>query len=66
MIRIGIVTRQGHTIETTVENMDQAKQLMKQPHIIIEGEGRLTAIAVSAIDLLDARELAEPASESED
>jgi len=66
MIRIGIVTRQGHTIETTVENMDQAKQLMQQPHIIIEGEGRFTAIAVSAIDLLDARELAEPSSESED
>jgi len=66
MVEVRIITRQGNTIETVAESMDDAKKLLGQPFVVIDGGDRFTAVAVSSIDLFDARDVGEPRPESGD
>ena len=54
MTTISIITRHGHTIQTTAPDLDVAKKLLSQPFIIAESPDRFTAVALSAVEIFDA------------
>jgi hypothetical protein len=58
MTSVTIYTRHGHTIQTTVPDLDTAKKMLGQPFIVAESADRFTAIATSGIEVLDAQTIA--------
>jgi hypothetical protein len=56
MVNVQIITRHGNSIGVEVEDLDEARKLLSNQFVVVNGQDRFTAIAVSSIDLLDAVE----------
>jgi hypothetical protein len=56
MVKVQMLTRHGNNIGIEVEDLDEARKLLSNQFVVVNGQDRFTAIAVSSIDLLDAVE----------
>ena len=59
MVKIQILTRHGNSISVDVHDFDEARNLLSNQFVVVNGQDRFTAISTASIDLFDASQIPE-------